>query len=156
MRYFTTYINRRNSHRYRAEEIFYRAGKIFWLPFCIAGFWFAQKGYEKYGSGMSCAIRRMCGFPCPGCGGTRAFFYLFQGNISESFRQNPIVLFGVCAYLHFMLLYYWQRHKSGRQEGLGQSAGIHIEYYAYGAVFVLLSQWLIKIIRILLLLSGRV
>ncbi|GFI46540.1 hypothetical protein IMSAGC019_01859 [Lachnospiraceae bacterium] len=155
MKYFTSCTNRKNSHRYRAEEIFYQVGKIFWLPFCVVGFWFARGGYGKYGGDMSCAIRRMCGFPCPGCGGTRAFYYLFQGNISESFRQNPIVLFGISAYVHFMLLYCWRSRRSARQEGKGHFQGIHVEYYAYAAIFVLLSQWLVKLANILVLLVER-
>ncbi len=130
--------------KYRVDHIFYQLGKLVWLPFCITGFWFAQSGYEKYGELTACALRRRCGLPCPGCGGTRAFYYLFQGDFIRSLTLNPSVIFGVLAYLHFMLLFFYRKHiKKNLKE-----KEISIEYYLYAAVGVILTQWVIKLIRI--------
>lgn len=129
----------------RADTFFYQLGKLFWLPFCAAGFWFARSGYERYGALTQCAIRRRCGLPCPGCGGTRAFYYLFQGAFLRSLTLNPAVIFGVLAYFHFMALYFYRKHISGN---LAEKE-IHIPYYLYAAIIVILTQWVIKLIRIL-------
>lgn len=41
----------------------------------------------------TCAFKLVTGFDCPGCGGTRAFFYLLNGNIPEAARNHAIALF---------------------------------------------------------------
>lgn len=137
-------IDQSRSKSCRVDTVFYQLGKFFWLPFCMAGFWFAQSGYEKYGDLTECAIRQRCGLPCPGCGGTRAFYYLFRGAFFKSIALNPAVIFGVLAYLHFMALYFYRKHISGSLE----EKEIHIPYYLYAAVIVILTQWVIKLIRI--------
>ncbi len=136
------------NQKLHADGIFYQIGKVFWLPFCLVGVWFAHGGYERYGELTACGIRRMCGLPCPGCGGTRAFYYLFLGNFRESFVLNPTVIYGVLAYLHFMLLYFCRKHFGGRSGALSRKE-IHIQYYMYAAIVVILVQWAIKIIKIL-------
>ncbi len=140
-------INKGNRKQFQLDAVIFRLGKVVWLPFCIAGLWFAHTGYDRYGRLAECAIRRMCGLPCPGCGGTRAFYYLFQGNFCESFRQNPIVIYGVLAYLHFMLLYLGCNRIKKK---------VHVEYYAYGAIFVILCQWFYKLIRIWLYILKKI
>lgn len=142
------YIIKQKERKIRVDEVFYQIGKVFWLPLGIAGFWFERIGYEKYGSLTACSIRRMCGFPCPGCGGTRAFYYLFQGDFLRSLWLNPTVIFGVLAYLHFMLLYFYRKHVS-RTISMKE---IHIQYYMYVAIGVILFQWCAKLIIILLFL----
>lgn len=136
----------KTDRKYRADEVFYQIGKVIWLPFVIAGFWFAYEGYDRYGELAECGIRKISGLPCPGCGGTRAFYYLFRGELIKSFRLNPTVIYGVAAYIHFMLLYFYQKHAGGRRQ-----KEIYIPYYMYAAIAVILVQWMIKIIRIILL-----
>ena len=127
----------------RADDIFYLIGKIILFPVCLFGLWFGQNGYESYKGLFECVLRKMSGFPCPGCGGTRAFYYLFRGELWESFRLNPVVLYGAAAYLHFMSLAFYRKHT-----GKNREKEIPIQYYLYGTVAVLLIQWLVKIIRI--------
>lgn len=137
-------IDQKESRKYRADHIFYQLGKFFWLPFCAAGFWFAQSGYERYAAGSICSIRQRCGLPCPGCGGTRAFYYLFLGELTKSLELNPSVIFGVLAYFHFMMLSFYRKHF---RDDLKEKE-IHIEYYLYVAIAVILTQWVIKLFRI--------
>ncbi len=141
-------IKMKKIQRIRVDEVFYQIGKVFWLPFGIAGFWFAWMGYDKYGEMTACAIRRMCGLPCPGCGGTRAFYYLFQGDFIKSFCLNPTVIYGILAYLHFMLLFFCRKHITRTIV----EKEIHIQYYMYIAIGVILLQWSIKLIIILFFL----
>ena len=144
MNFQVYFIKMTELRKLRVDEVFYQIGKIVWLPFCILGVWFTNIGYERYGEFTACAIRKMCGLPCPGCGGTRAFYYLFQGDFIRSLQLNPTVIFGILEYLHFMLLYFYRKHI--RKTIVGRE--IHIQYYMYVAIVVILVQWMIKMIRI--------
>lgn len=132
---------------YRTDTVFYQIGKVIWLPFLIAGVWFAAYGFPEYGDLFACSIKKICGFPCPGCGGTRSLYYFFKGDFYKSFRYHPVVIYGVLSYLHFMGLFFLRKHiyKNNKKE-------IKIQYYIYGAIAVIVLQWLIKIINILLIL----
>lgn len=140
-------IKIKTDRKYRADEIFYQMGKVVWLPFVIAGLWFAHTGYDRYGELAQCGIQRLSGLPCPGCGGTRAFYYLFKGELLKSLRMNPTVIYGVLAYMHFMLLYFSRKHFGGKRQ-----KEIYIPYYMYIAIGVILIQWVAKIMRIILLI----
>jgi hypothetical protein len=43
----------------------------------------------------TCIVKLTTGFDCPGCGGTRAFYYLMHGNIPEAVRHHAIAVFAV-------------------------------------------------------------
>lgn len=129
--------------KYQVDNVFYLIGKAVFIPVMVFGLWFAQRGFSDYGELFECEIRRISGLPCPGCGGTRAFYHLFRGEFLQSFRLNPIVIYGVAAYLHFMLMMFVRKHMGKKTE-----REITIPYYLYGAAVVLLLQWLIKVIRI--------
>jgi hypothetical protein len=47
------------------------------------------------GSVPTCLVRLTTGFDCPGCGGTRAFWYLIHGNIPAAARHHAMFLFAV-------------------------------------------------------------
>ncbi len=40
-----------------------------------------------------CIFRALTGMDCPGCGGTRAFWYLLHGNLPEAARNHMIAVF---------------------------------------------------------------
>jgi hypothetical protein len=42
---------------------------------------------------QTCLVKLTTGFDCPGCGGTRAFYYLMQGNVPEAVRHHAIAVF---------------------------------------------------------------
>lgn len=130
--------------RYRADTVFYNLGKIIWLPIIIGGFWLSHGGLAEHGDFFACSLKRMTGVPCPGCGGTRAFCALFKGNVIQSFCYHPAVLFGVFAYLHFMGIYFYRKHLKKSERG----KEIPVEWYVYGAVAVILVQWIFKLITI--------
>ncbi len=50
-------------------------------------------GKPDFGSG--CVLRALTGFDCPGCGGTRAFWYLRHGNVPQAARHHVIFTFAV-------------------------------------------------------------
>ncbi|MGA8112075.1 MAG: DUF2752 domain-containing protein [Actinocatenispora sp.] len=40
-----------------------------------------------------CAFKAITGMDCPGCGGTRAFWYLLHGNVPEAARNHIMAVF---------------------------------------------------------------
>jgi hypothetical protein len=44
-------------------------------------------------SSPTCLVRLTTGFDCPGCGGTRAFWYLLHGNVPAAARAHLIAVF---------------------------------------------------------------
>jgi len=40
---------------------------------------------------IPCLFLKFTGIPCPGCGGQRSVFYLFQGNFKEAFLIYPAI-----------------------------------------------------------------
>jgi hypothetical protein len=51
----------------------------------------------------TCLLKLTTGFDCPGCGGTRAFFYLTQGNLPAAARHHLMFVFAV-PFLAYMYL----------------------------------------------------
>jgi len=40
-----------------------------------------------------CLVKLTTGLDCPGCGGTRAFYYLLHGNLPEAARYHAVAVF---------------------------------------------------------------
>lgn len=59
---------------------------------------------------MPCIFHMLTGYYCCGCGGTRSFYALLNGNFVESFKYNPIVIFGV-----FLFILKWIELISGKK-----------------------------------------
>ncbi|HKD96325.1 MAG TPA: DUF2752 domain-containing protein [Micromonosporaceae bacterium] len=49
----------------------------------------------------NCLIKLTTGFDCPGCGGTRAFWYLLHGNVAAAARSHLLIVFAA-PYLLYM------------------------------------------------------
>lgn len=43
----------------------------------------------------TCIVKLTTGFDCPGCGGTRAFWYLLHGNLPQAARHHALFVFAV-------------------------------------------------------------
>ena len=41
---------------------------------------------------LPCLLHHLTNYYCPGCGGTRSFFYMIQGNFLKSLYYHPFVL----------------------------------------------------------------
>lgn len=68
-----------------------------------------------------CPMVIMTGFPCPGCGMTRALFYLITGRFGESVRMNPMGIPIACLFLY----YFGNRYLLGkRAKGMKLLIGI--------------------------------
>jgi hypothetical protein len=51
----------------------------------------------------TCLVKLTTGFDCPGCGGTRAFYYLLHGNLPAAARHHALFVFAV-PFLVYMYL----------------------------------------------------
>lgn len=61
----------------------------------------------------SCLVKLTTGLDCPGCGGTRAFYYLMQGNVPEAARHHAIAVFAA-PFLVWLYLAWAVKHVTGR------------------------------------------
>ncbi len=104
-------------------------------------------GEELAFGGRTCAFQVVTHLYCPGCGGTRAVYYLTRGRIVESFLHNPFVVYTVSAYLIFMINTILVR----KTRKLGFE-GYPVSITVYVGIGVLLLQWIIR--NILLVAFG--
>lgn len=88
---------------------------------------------------LPCLFHAMTGLYCPGCGGTRAFRYLLQGDWLESFRYHPLMPYlALVASLEMMT--FLVAKTSGRNcFYLG-----HEKFFLYVAVGIVAVNFLIK------------
>lgn len=61
-----------------------------------------------------CLVKLTTGLDCPGCGGTRAFYYLLQGNLPEAVRYHAVAVFAA-PFLVWMYLAWGIKHTTGKQ-----------------------------------------
>lgn len=101
-----------------------------------------------------CLFLGLTGLYCPGCGGTRAITYLYQGHLLRSFIYHPVVLYTAVFGGWYLISHTVELISHGK-------AAIGMRYrdiYLYAAAAIILLNWLVKnffILRYgLYLLSG--
>ncbi len=62
----------------------------------------------------TCLVKLTTGFDCPGCGGTRAFWYLLHGNVPAAARSHILAVFAAPV-LVYMWITWTARVAFGRQ-----------------------------------------
>ena len=63
---------------------------------------------------LPCIFHKLTGLYCPGCGGTRAVYWLLKGNVAYSLHYHSIVLYGAVLYVWYMLSNTMQYVSHGR------------------------------------------
>lgn len=58
-----------------------------------AAFVLAREPVDGAGDTTTCLLKLTTGFDCPGCGGTRAFFFLVQGDLPAAARHHLVFTF---------------------------------------------------------------
>ena len=81
----------------------------------------------------SCLLKYTTGYDCPGCGGTRAFFFLLQGNLPAAARHHLVFIFAVPFLLYAYLAWAGNRVFGLRLPQLRPAPG------AIGAVLIALG-----------------
>lgn len=126
------------------EDLFYKLGKIILLPGILGAVFLRRLGRTGLEWFPGCMFYRYTGLYCPGCGGTRAAYYLAGGELFKSFLCHPFVPYVAIVYTVFMTVCFYRRHIAK-----GVYRPMKIERYAYGAVAILLLQFVIKNILLL-------
>jgi hypothetical protein len=70
----------------RKRDLTILAGLVLWLAY-TRGFWAMQAAHLTM---PPCPFYYLTGHPCPFCGGTRSFAYMWQGDIANSVRLYPL------------------------------------------------------------------
>lgn len=52
---------------------------------------------------LPCIFHKLTGLYCPGCGGTRALYWLLKGDVTRSLHYHSIVLYGAVLYVWYMI-----------------------------------------------------
>lgn len=91
-----------------------------------------------------CYVRKRSGLYCPGCGGTRAFFAVLQGNFLGSFFYHPLVLYMGVLYVVFMFRGVIHFLSKGKYPFMKFHLG-----YIYVAIVITIVQFLVKNICLL-------
>ena len=69
----------------RMRDIALLGGLLLWLGYTRI-YWTLQASHVAF---PPCPFYYMTGHPCPFCGGTRSFAYMWQGDISDAVRLYP-------------------------------------------------------------------
>lgn len=79
-----------------------------------------------------CPMVIVTGFPCPGCGMTRAVFYFATGQFEKGWRMNPLGILWLVLALYFAVMRYWfSRPAKGVLQIGGILAGCMLALYLY-------------------------
>lgn len=104
----------------------------------LAMLYFVEKtGYHDV---LECTMKRTLGIPCPGCGGTRALWYLLHGRIITALYYHAFAVYGAIWYLLFFVTQTLQRITKGRLSGIP-----FCEKYLYFAIVILIAQYVLKL-----------
>jgi hypothetical protein len=89
-----------------------------WLaPAAVLGCFASAAAYVLYtdptnadaGSVPTCLVRLTTGFDCPGCGGTRAFYYALHGNVPAAARHHAVFVFALPFLIYLYLAWAGER-----------------------------------------------
>ncbi len=91
-----------------------------------------------------CAMRRLAGIDCPGCGLTRCFISLAHGAVGRAWHFNPagLLLFAVmAAQIPFRAVQLW-RIRSGKPE----LNAARFNWLLLGIAAALIGQWIVRLV----------
>lgn len=92
--------------------------------------------------GIPCLFHLLTGLYCPGCGGTRAVWYLLHGQILKSLQYHPLVLYGALI-VAAELAAYWIAGRRGRVRDVSASFRRYEWEVLIGTVILVLN-WILK------------
>ena len=122
------------------NRYFYIAGWILMALFAMGAAVIHIKGKTILNYVPPCMFHRVTGYYCPGCGGTRAVFTFFRGDIVRAFKFHPFVPYTIILGGWFMLSQTIQR-LSGDRIKIGMNFRI---VYLWIALGIIALNWIIK------------
>jgi hypothetical protein len=88
----------------------------------------------------TCVVKLTTGYDCPGCGGTRAFFYLLHGNLPAAARHHVLFVFAAPFLLYLYLAWAGERVFGRRLPQLRLSPAVITGFLAAWGVFTVLRN----------------
>jgi len=128
-----------NHKNMATEDIFYKLGKFILFPVCIILIILSQLTMSQFLSFPECVVFKNIHIYCPGCGATRALYYLVHLKLQRSFMLHPFVIYTSFVYITFMMRCFYRRNLSEKYFNK-----IRVERYLYFGAFIILVQWIIK------------
>jgi hypothetical protein len=87
-----------------------------------------------------CLVKMTTGLDCPGCGGTRAFYYLLRGNLPEAARYHAMAVFAA-PFLVWLYVAWAIKHMTGRTIPAPRIGAKSISFFlAAWAVFMVIRN----------------
>ncbi len=88
----------------------------------------------------SCLVKATTGLDCPGCGGTRALFYLLHGNLPQAVRHHALAVFAA-PFLLWMYIAWSVRTVTGRSVPMPRLGGrVVVGFLTAWAVFMVVRN----------------
>lgn len=100
-----------------------------------------------------CLFRIFTGLPCPGCGLTRSFLALIQGDPVKSFQYHPLLLPVLFTLFTVLIAVFPERSETTSGIFISFFQKLHRSKYFYMTVFLFLI--LVFIVRMILFFPGR-
>ena len=108
---FNEYCKKKNLRDMDIEYLLLYRICLVLLPFMIGGtLLFIFFGDKILAAGGECLFKKISGFYCIGCGGTRAFNYLVHLHILKSIFYHPFVPYTYLAYFFYTINSFLYRH----------------------------------------------
>jgi len=67
-------------------------------------------------SGTSCWIRALSGFPCPGCGSTRAMVEICRGDIKTALEYHPLIFVSIAIIAFYIITIVFKINLAAKSE----------------------------------------
>lgn len=92
---------------------------------------------------IPCFVYEIFNVYCPGCGGTRALFALFHGEVLHSLIYNPAILLGAALILYYEAGVMITLIRRNGKIYFYQKGGLLYAYLVIVIVFALIRNWLL-------------
>lgn len=133
------------SYSKEQDKVMYIIGLITLGIFLAAGIFFYVNGSLLKSLMPPCMFYKITGYYCPGCGGTRAVYALFQGKFLTSLFYQPFILYTAVVGGWFMVSQTIERCSRGKIH-----IGMHFRpIWAYIGIGIIFLNCIVKNLFIL-------
>lgn len=81
-----------------------------------------------------CPAALITGFPCPGCGITRAAFCILCGDFVSAWQINPCIYIWLCFTVLYFYFQYYKKNQTAANHLVLLTGSITIAVYIYGMI----------------------
>lgn len=128
----------------RTDKIFYLFGWILYGLLALLSIIQHTTAFLLTDMPGNCSFRHVTGLFCPGCGGTHAIQALANGNLRDSFRYHPLILYTAACFAIFLIL---NTAAFGiRKKFPDKNFFVHFHvHYVYVGIGIIFLQWILKL-----------